>query len=152
MSLWCFGSVEMAMTTSTERRQVNDTFKSNDAGHGRKPILVIGGAGLVGTPIVRQLDREGWNVRVASRHATDARAKLGPRVELVSGDANHLEDMERAMAGCRAVLICVSDLLDPYLDVRVTRNVVKLAAKLGIERVGLISGASVAEERREFPM
>jgi len=46
----------------------------------------------------------------------------------------------------------MSDLLDPYLDLRVTKAVVKLAPTLGIGRICLISGPSVAEERRNFPM
>jgi len=56
------------------------------------------------------------------------------------------------MTGCRTVVICMSDLLDPYLDLRVTKAVVKLAPTLGIGRICLISGPSVAEERRNFPM
>jgi len=131
---------------------MSTTYSSNTGDNRRKRILVIGGTGVVGVPIVRRLDRAGWNVRVFSRNAPAARAKVGARVELVSGDANRLEDMERAMAGCRAVLSCVSDLCDPYLDLRVIENVVKLAPGLGIERIGLISGPSVAEERRTFPM
>ncbi|MCU0663505.1 MAG: NAD(P)H-binding protein, partial [Myxococcota bacterium] len=119
---------------------------------GDRRVLVIGGTGVVGAPIVRQLDSAGWKVHVTSRRATQARAHFGPRVDLVPGDANRVEDLERAMAGCHAVLICVSDLLDPYLDLRVTQNVVGLARGHGIERVVLISGPSVATERRSFPM
>lgn len=115
-------------------------------------ILVIGGTGLVGAPIVRQLEEAGWNVRVTSRHAAEAGDKLGSGVELVSGDANRRDDVERAMTGCQAALVCVSDLLDPYLDVRVTESVVRLAPTLGVQRIGLISGASVDEERSWFPM
>lgn len=117
-----------------------------------KRVLVLGGAGLVGAPIVRQLEEAGWNVRVMSRHATAARDKLGAGVELVDGDATVHGDLDGAMTGCDAVLVCVSDLLDPYLDVRVTRNALALGREHGIERIGLVSGASVAEERRWFPM
>jgi len=118
----------------------------------RKKILVLGGTGIVGAPIVRALDDAGWMVRVTSRRAREARASFGPGVELVPGDANRPEDLERAMAGCAGVLNCVNDLLDPYLELRVTRSLVKLAPALGVERVGLVSGASVAPERRAFPM
>jgi uncharacterized protein YbjT (DUF2867 family) len=120
--------------------------------NGPKRILVIGGAGMVGAPIVRQLDAGGWSVRVFSRKAGQARAAFGPRVDLVSGDANRPEEMERAMAGCRAVLSCVSSLFDPYLDLRTIRTAAELAPGLGVERIGMISGPSVAEERRAFPM
>jgi CubicO group peptidase (beta-lactamase class C family)/uncharacterized protein YbjT (DUF2867 family) len=113
-------------------------------------ILVIGGTGLVGRPIVRHLDSAGWSVRTMSRHPGSA--KLPPRVEVVVGDANVREELRGAVEGMDAVLICVSDLLDPYLDLRVTSTVVDLAKGAGVERVGLISGATVAEERRAFPM
>ena len=68
---------------------------SGESGRGR--ILVVGGTGVVGAPIVKELDRAGWQVRVASRKATQAREKLGSRVELVDGDVNSREDMTRAL-------------------------------------------------------
>jgi len=117
-----------------------------------KTILVIGGTGVMGLPIVRQLRRAGWTVRAASRHAAQARDQVGPKAELVTCDAERVEELEPAMRGCAAVLICVSDLHDPFLEVRVTRNVVRLTPGLGVARLGLISGATVAEERRFFPM
>lgn len=117
-----------------------------------KPLLLIGGTGLVGTPIAWELDDAGWRVRIMSRHAHRARGKLGYRIEIIDGDAQDLADVRRAMTGCQGVLICVSDLLDPFLDLRVTENVTRLARELGVERIILISGASVAPERRSFPM
>jgi len=117
-----------------------------------KRIVVIGGTGVVGEPIVRRLDEAGWGVRVTSRNASAAREKLGGNVEIVEGDASREVDVERAMEGRGAVLISVSDLLDPYLDLRVTENVLRVASRLGTERIGLISGTTVAEDRREFPM
>jgi uncharacterized protein YbjT (DUF2867 family) len=131
---------------------MSNASDSSAGDRGQKRILVIGGTGLVGAPIARELNLAGWRVRVMSRNAGQARLRFDPRIELVAGDANHAEAVERAMAGCNAALICVSDLLDPYLDLRVTRTVLQLAPRLGIERIGLISGASVAEERRGFPM
>jgi uncharacterized protein YbjT (DUF2867 family) len=131
---------------------MSDSNNKNATVVGRKRILVIGGAGVVGAPIVGELDLAGWKIRVLSRKASQASDKFDPRVELMSGDANRPEDIGAAMTGFKAVLICVSDLLDPYLDLRVTENVVKLAPALRIERIGMISGPSVAEERRDFPM
>lgn len=60
---------------------MSNTHNSNTGDDGRKQILVIGGTGAVGAPIVRRLDQAGWNVRVTSRNASQARAKFGPRVE-----------------------------------------------------------------------
>jgi uncharacterized protein YbjT (DUF2867 family) len=118
----------------------------------RGRILVVGGTGVVGKPIVHQLEAAGWKVRVTSRNASRARDELGPRVELVAGDATREAELASAMEGCRAALISVSDLLDPYLDLRVTKNMLRVASDQGTERIGLISGTTVAEDRREFPM
>lgn len=119
---------------------------------GGKRILVIGGAGLVGAPIVRQLCEAGWTVRVMSRKAAAAAERLSSAVEIVSGDATRAAELEPALSDCQAVLVCVSDWLDPYLDVRVTENVVQVASGQGIERIGLVTGASVSEARRSFPL
>jgi NAD(P)-dependent dehydrogenase (short-subunit alcohol dehydrogenase family) len=67
---------------------LSNALNGNTDDDGRKRILVIGGTGVVGAPIVRQLDQAGWTVRVTSRNASQARAKLSPRVELVAGDAS----------------------------------------------------------------
>jgi uncharacterized protein YbjT (DUF2867 family) len=115
-------------------------------------ILVIGGTGMLGRPIVAALDRAGWKVRVTSRNASKAREGFEPHIELVSANASHLAELEEAMDGCHEVLICVSDMLDADLDARVTDNVVTAAPRLGITRIGLVSGASVDESRRYFPM
>lgn len=123
-----------------------------EAARDERPILVIGGTGLVGKPIVRAMAQAGHRVRVMSRKARSAAGTFGPEVELVAGDAGSSSDVERALTGCRAALICVSDLLDPYLDLRVTQAVLGRAPSLGVARVGLISGASVDEARRHFPM
>jgi uncharacterized protein YbjT (DUF2867 family) len=115
-------------------------------------ILVVGGTGTVGAPISRQLNLGGWGVRVLSRNPQQARDKFAPAVDLVSGKADSRDDVARAIEGCRAVLVCVSDLTDPYLDLRATETAASVAQAAGLERIGLISGASVAEERRYFPM
>jgi NADH dehydrogenase len=130
----------------------DEAMADPEAAREERPILVIGGTGLVGRPIVEAMAQAGRRVRVMSRRATRAAGTFGPQVELVAGDASTSSDVERALAGCRAALICVSDLLDPYLDLRVTQAVLGRAPSLGLDRVGLISGASVDEARRHFPM
>jgi uncharacterized protein YbjT (DUF2867 family) len=117
----------------------------------QKRILVIGGTGLVGTPIVRTLAERGWDVRVLTLDAQPD-AKFGPGVELVTGDAKSEQTLSLAMTDRQVVLISVSNILDPYLDLDVTRAVVKVARDLELDRIGLISGASVDEERRWFPL
>jgi 3-hydroxyisobutyrate dehydrogenase-like beta-hydroxyacid dehydrogenase len=52
---------------------------------------------VVGAPIVRQLDQAGWNVRVTSRHASQARAKLGPRQ--YEAKKENSEDIHQSSAG-----------------------------------------------------
>ncbi len=132
---------------------------------GGSPVLVVGGTGLVGKPIVRELIRRGQRVRVASRHATpeafqnrpdgSSIADLSPsisEIECIATDARDESALKAALRDCQAVVISVSDLLDPYLDRDVTECIVNLAPQMGVKRVALISGASVAEERRYFPL
>jgi uncharacterized protein YbjT (DUF2867 family) len=136
------------MEVQTREAELEKNMPSED--EAKKRVLVIGGTGLVGTPVVKELDARGWDVRVMARDGSGS--DVGPGVELVTGDARSAQDLSRAMARCQAVLISVSDILNPYLDFDVTCTVVKVARQSSPERIGLISGASVHEDRRWFPL
>lgn len=76
-----------------------------------RTILVVGGTGAMGRPVVRHLladEREGFNVRVltrnkASREAGELAAIAPSRVELVEGDSTNQEVVEAAMRGAYGV-------------------------------------------------
>ena len=113
-----------------------------------KRILVLGGTGLLGKPTADQLKADGFQVRILARDVEKARNMFEEGFEIVQGDVSDLASLERAMTGCHGVHISVGGPVDQVS----AENVAALAPKLGIERITYISGATVAEKNRWFPM
>jgi uncharacterized protein YbjT (DUF2867 family) len=114
----------------------------------QKRILVLGGTGLFGKPTACQLKADGFQVRVMVRDVEKARNIFTDGFEIVPGDVTDLASLEKAMTGCYGVHISVGGPVDQIS----AENVAALAPKLGIERITYVSGATVAEENRWFPM
>jgi hypothetical protein len=68
--------------------------------------------------------------------------------EIVAGDPIDTGGLEQALDGCYGVHIS----LPTEVEQQVAEMVAKLAAKHGVERISYISGATVAEENRWFPV
>jgi uncharacterized protein YbjT (DUF2867 family) len=113
-------------------------------------ILVIGGSGMLGIPVVRHLIAVGHNVRVLTRSPENTRQRLGAGCEIVQGDVEDLSSLERAMTGCQAVHINLSGGPDTDLERRGAEAAALAAAKMGLERITYLSGASVREENIWF--
>jgi uncharacterized protein YbjT (DUF2867 family) len=111
-------------------------------------ILVIGATGLLGEPVARSMLDAGFSVRVMSRHADHARRTFPRPFEVAAGDALHRDDVERALADCDAVHISVDHDRE---DECVTR-VVEAARGQGVDRISYVSGTTVCEENRWFPL
>lgn len=115
-------------------------------------ILIVGGTGMLGEPVARRLSSAGYAVRVLSRRRQSAEAKLGPGFEIVEGDVLDPSALERAMQGCSGVHVSLDGRGDWEVERRGAENAAKIAARLGLDRVTLISGASTCEENSWFPM
>src|SRR5262245_45064647 len=87
------------------------------AGAPAQRILVVGGTGMLGQPVVCRLLSDGYSVRVLSRSPDRARALLGGACEVVSGDVDDAPTLEAALGGCAGVHVNLPDL-DPELEVR----------------------------------
>jgi len=111
-------------------------------------ILVLGGTGMFGKPTAFQLTADGFQVRLFVRDITKAQTLFGEELEIVQGDVADLASLEKAMADCFGVHVSVGGPVDQLS----AENVAALASKLGLERVTYISGATVAEKNRWFPM
>jgi dihydroflavonol-4-reductase len=67
------------------------------------PVLVTGGAGFIGSHLVRLLVERGERVRVLDLPGAPAAHLPLDRIELVRGDIRDRAAVERAVAGCREV-------------------------------------------------
>ncbi len=70
---------------------------------GRKPILVTGGAGFIGSHLVRLLVEAGEMVRVLELPGAQATHLPLDRIELIRGDIRDRAAVEKAVHGCREV-------------------------------------------------
>jgi UDP-glucose 4-epimerase len=119
--------------------------------------LVTGGAGFIGSHVVRMLVQEGWQVRVLDNFSTGYRRNLtGLPVELVEGDVRHASVVDRAMDGIEVVFHMAASvgngrsMVDPVLDGDVnalaTTKVLQSAVKNGVARFVYSSSAAVFGE------
>jgi uncharacterized protein YbjT (DUF2867 family) len=114
------------------------------------PILVIGGTGVVGRPVVRTLIARGHAVRVMARDVRRAGAAVPESVTVVPGDLRDVGSIRRALAGCRAVFTAVSNPLrrerpdfDP--DREGTENLIRAARSLGSDPLVVRTSAMAVE-------
>ncbi|MDQ3865079.1 MAG: NAD(P)H-binding protein [Actinomycetota bacterium] len=113
-------------------------------------VLVVGGTGMLGERVARQLLRDGFEVRLLVRELERARTLLGPAFDYFAGDVDTPDTIERALEGCVGVRVSLrggSDL-DEFdrVEHRGTARVAKLAARQGISRLTYLSGMLVAED------
>jgi uncharacterized protein YbjT (DUF2867 family) len=107
-----------------------------------KRILIIGATGLLGEPVAIQLKQRGNIVRLMVRDVTKAEQRFGNDFEIVAGDLESLESLEKAMGDCFGVHINLSG----DIEQKGVENVLAVASRLKLQRISYISGTSVAEE------
>jgi len=113
-----------------------------------KRILVIGATGLLGEPVATHLKQSGFIVRLMLRDIEKAAKRFGNDFEIVKGNINDLESLEKAMDDCFGVHINLSGEIE-QLGVE---NVSSVASKQKLQRITYISGTSVAEENTWVPL
>jgi NADH dehydrogenase len=111
-------------------------------------ILILGGTGLLGTPVARRLRADGLAVCLLARDPGKARAMFDDSFEIVAGDVTDAASLEDAMTGCTGVHMSIAG----PAELPAAQNVAVLAPGLGLERITYVSGATVSEENRWFPM
>jgi len=109
-------------------------------------ILVIGGTGMLGEPVVRCLQADGYKVRVLTRNPDKARAIFGEGVEAIKGDVEDVSSLDAALCGCMGVHINLNGGFDADLERRGTVNAAQAARRANVTRLTYLSGASVFAE------
>ena len=121
------------------------------------PVLVVGGAGYIGSIVVRKLLDRGMHVRLLDKltYGDSAIAPvLGhPRLEFLHGDCRNIQDVVRAMSGVRDVIHLAAIVGDPAcaaddqnareINYAATRMMLEIAKGHGVQRFLFASSCSV---------
>ncbi len=114
----------------------------------KKTILVLGATGNLGKPVAYALKDAGFQVRIMSRDVQKAKKLFDNSFQTVLCDPMSPGCLEAAMEGCFGVHIS----LPTEVEQQVAEMVAQAAPRQGVKRITYISGATVAEENRWFPM
>ena len=152
--LWVAGSRFSRMYIGSKYRMVR---RSETVQEKMEDVLVVGGAGYIGSVLTRQLLDAGYRVRVLDLEmfGIDSVSEIlhHPRLEVMRGDFRNVEDVVRALRGMDAVVHLAAIVGDPAcaLDKNTTIAVNYAAAKMmaqlaranGISRFVFASTCSV---------
>jgi nucleoside-diphosphate-sugar epimerase len=116
--------------------------------------LVTGGAGFIGSHLIRHLEARGWTVRVLDDLSTGSRENLaGTRAELLVGDIRELRAVEDAARGAEVVFHLAAMISVPESmaqpaecyrsNVLGSMHVLQAARQAGARRVVLSSSCAV---------
>lgn len=128
-----------------------------------KRYLVTGGAGFIGSHIVRALLEQGDFVRVLDNFSTGKPENLaGLDIDLITGDIRDSATVAKAMSGMdrvfhEAAFVSVPQSMDDPLtcfeiNQRGTEIVLEAARKAGVGRVVLASSAAVYGDSEDLPL
>jgi len=122
-----------------------------------RPVLVIGGAGYIGSLLVEKLLRSGRRVRVLDSliYGNGALRDViyHPRLELMVGDCRNLQSVIRAVDGVESIIHLAAIVGDPAcaqdhqaaleINYSATRLLIEIAKGHGIQRLIFASSCSV---------
>jgi uncharacterized protein YbjT (DUF2867 family) len=127
---------------------IDQRHNKEQAGKVEKTILVIGATGLLGEPVAIHLKQSGFHVRLMVRNIERAAKRFGDDFEIVEGNVNDVESLEKALAGCFGLHINLSGEIE-QVGVEILSSV---SSRLKLQRITYISGTSVAEENTWVPL
>jgi UDP-glucose 4-epimerase len=124
--------------------------------------LVTGGAGFIGSNIVKRLLKLGGQPVVLDDLSSGYKENLLPEAKFIRGDVRDRETVEKAMAGCGVVFHLAASvgnkrsIDDPFTDASInligTLQVLEAARKHGIRRVVFSSSAGIFGELKTLPI
>jgi len=125
-------------------------------------VLVTGGAGFIGSTIVRRLLELGHETVVLDNLSSGYRENLVPAVAFVEGDVRDAEAVGVAIEGCVVVIHLAASvgnarsIADPQSDSAInvvgTLNVLEAARAQGVRRVVFSSSAGIFGELKTLPI
>jgi nucleoside-diphosphate-sugar epimerase len=139
------------------RREVRNEDNEASRAEGRDKVLVIGGAGYIGSALVEKLLDQGLQVSVldAMHYGEETLRRVAghPNLTIVRDDFRHIEVLTRAMTGAGSVIhlgglvgdpACAIDAdLTVDINVTATRLIGEIAKAAGVRRFIFASSCSV---------
>mgnify|MGYP001386871323 CR=1 FL=1 len=127
-------------------------------------VLVTGGAGFIGSNIVRRLVESGNSVKVLDNFMSGYRSNLDPfpSVEIIEGDVRDKNIVENAMQDVEVVFHLAASVgnkrsidfpvTDAEINVIGTLNVLEAARKAGARKIVTSSSAGIFGELKTMPI
>lgn len=117
-------------------------------------ILVIGGTGMLGFPVAKQLIADGYDTSILTRNPKAAKEKFGGSYHFLEGDVQQPASLKKVFNDhpFDALHINLSSMNYEELkkiEVAGTKNVIEAAKTNGIQKITLISGLGV-HKRNEW--
>lgn len=129
-----------------------------------KKVLVTGGAGFIGSNLVRRLLDEGNSVTVLDNFMSGYRSNLDPfsSVRIIEGDVRDKSAVELAMQGAEVVFHLAASvgnkrsidhpIIDAEINVLGTLQVLQAARKEGVRKIVTSSSAGIFGELKTIPI
>ncbi|UCH89567.1 MAG: DUF2867 domain-containing protein [Thermoplasmata archaeon] len=119
----------------------------------KKPILVLGSSGYVGTRLVEQLIIEGYKVRAVARNKNRLKNNFWaahPSVEIISADILDLSQVRSACKSCETAYYLIHSMLSSKkgfaeADRKAAQNFVNTAESEGLKRIIYLGGLGEKE-------
>lgn len=127
-------------------------------------ILVTGGAGFIGSNLVKYLIKEGNSVTVLDNFMSGYRSNLNPfpSIRIIEGDVRDKTAVELAMRGAEVVFHLAASvgnkrsidqpIIDAEINVLGTLQVLEAARKEGVRKIVVSSSAGIFGELKTIPI
>jgi UDP-glucose 4-epimerase len=129
-----------------------------------KKVLVTGGAGFIGSNLVRHLIKEGNSVTVLDNFMSGFRSNIDsfPSVHIIEGDVRDHAAVEEAIQGAEVVFHLAASvgnkrsidhpLIDAEINVLGTLQILEAARKAGVRKIVTSSSAGIFGELKTMPI
>lgn len=127
-------------------------------------VLVTGGAGFIGSNLVKQLIKDGNHVTVLDNFMSGYHSNLEPfsSVKIIEGDIRDKDIVEKAMKGNEVVFHLAASvgnkrsidfpIIDAEINVIGTLNILEVARKAGVRKIVTSSSAGIFGELKTLPI
>ncbi len=119
-----------------------------------KKILVIGGTGMLGFPVAKQLKADGYKSDILTTNPDKAAEKFGDGFDYVSGDVKRESELNKTLKDYEGVHISLNsnsykDLHE--IEVKGCHNIINALEGSEVKKITLISGLGVSEANTHIP-